>query len=175
MYAAHFDCLVLTLTRARTRRSVLGLLAALGLTGLVARDTAAQTCLANGQRCGGGRGTCCSGRCVRKRGTNRKFCRPAPNQGTCTIENDVCDPSTTPLDCSATSSAQCLCYMTTRGYSFCAVGGASFTCFACETNADCEQRPAFGQPGDRCVQCPGCGGTPSGRGCVHECPTPATA
>jgi hypothetical protein len=175
MDAAHFDRLVLTLTRARTRRSLLSLLGGLGLTGLPARDVAGQMCLANGQRCGGGRGPCCSGRCVRKRGTTKRFCRQAPGQGNCTIENDACDATTTPLDCSASSNVHCLCYVTTRGHSFCSLGGATFTCFACETNADCEQRPAFGQPGDRCVQCPGCGGTSSGRGCVHECPTPATA
>src|SRR5687767_790742 len=127
MDADRFDRLVLTLTRARTRRSILGLLGVLGLTGLVARDVAAQECAVNGTRCG--RATdpdCCSGRCVRKGDTNKKFCRPSPNQGTCTIEQAFCfDTSRKFPPCGSSNSLSCNCYVTTAGHSVC---GAARDC-----------------------------------------------
>ena len=165
MDAEHFDRLVLTLTRARTRRSVLGLLAALGLTRLVARDVAA-ACLANGRRCL--RTTdCCSGWCKRKRGTFKKFCRQAPEQGICTIESNSCTIGS-PY-CDVDRSGTCACFVTTRGFSFC--GRGVIDCFACATNADCEQRT--GEAGARCVPCSGACAHINERACIRKCPDPA--
>jgi hypothetical protein len=171
MDAERFDRLLLALTRARTRRSVLGLLAALGLTGLVARDVVAQDCAANGTHCGrAGDLPCCSGWCKRKRGTSKRFCRQAPGQGICTIEADTC--VTGSPNCDAASSGSCHCWVTSRGFSVCATS-SSPDCLACESHADCEKRPGVGQPGDRCVVCQVlCAGT-NNRGCVHRCPNPA--
>jgi hypothetical protein len=171
MDAAHFDRLVLTLTRARTRRSVLGLLGGLGVTGLLARDAVGQMCLANGQRCGGGRGTCCSGRCVRKRGTNRKFCRKAPDQSICTIESNVCAISSPP--CNATGGVACACFVTTRGFSVCADISGNPACLNCTSDADCVNRDPGGQAGDRCVQCSGACPETNNRACIRKCPDPA--
>jgi hypothetical protein len=169
--AERFDRLLLTLSRARSRRSVLGLLGAVVLTGLVARDVAGQTCLANGTRCGrAGDLPCCSGWCKRKRGTTKKFCRQAPGQGNCTIEANICAGSLS--FCHDGSGIDCRCLVTTRGFSFCGVDGDP-DCFACATDADCEQRPG-GQAGDRCVRCPSvCDTTTNDRGCVRMCPNPA--
>jgi hypothetical protein len=162
-----FDRLAVALTRAGTRRSVLGLLGALGLTGLRARDVAGQTCLADGARCDPNASSngCCSGKCSRR----RKKCRPAPGQGICTVEDDHCATATS--TCDEAGLGSCHCWVTTRGYIFC--GSGSFDCFACETDGDCARRPG-GQRGDRCVECSwnGCEDT-NGRHCHFKCPNPA--
>jgi hypothetical protein len=156
-----FDRLVLALTQTRTRRSLLGLLGALGLTTLAA-------CARNGTRCGrDGDLTCCSGRCVRRPGTSKRFCRPAPGQSICTIEEDTCAGSTT--FCDEAGLGDCGCHVTSRGHSFC--GAAGVSCSVCETDADCERLPG-GQRGDRCVECLLCGNSDE-RGCVRKCPKPA--
>jgi hypothetical protein len=72
MNPTHFDRLAVTVGQRATRRSVLGLLAALGLTGLV-REDAVGACLVTGSRCGRGRPACCSGVCQGRR--RRKTCR----------------------------------------------------------------------------------------------------
>jgi hypothetical protein len=166
MEPQRFDRLVLALTQSRTRRSLLGLLGALGLTALV-RDEVLAACAANGTRCGRvGDLACCSGRCVRKSGTNKKFCRAAPGQGICTIESNSCGGTVTLCTGGGIS---CECYVTSRGFSFCgAIGGP---CFACETDAACERRVG-GQPGDRCVPCASCGTGNNNRACVSKCPNP---
>ena len=166
MDAAHFDQLILRLTRARNRRSLLSLLAAMGLTGLLARDVAA-ACRKNGRRCTTGL-ACCSGRCVRKRGTNTRFCRQAPDQGTCTTEADAC--VAVAAACDSGGIGNCACWVTHQGYSVCA-NNFFDECVACESHADCEQR-AGGQVGDRCVRCRNCSAT-SDWGCVRKCPDPA--
>jgi hypothetical protein len=167
MDADRFDRLVLTLTRASTRRSVLGVLSALGLTGLAARDVAAVPCLVNGRRCLQG-SACCSGRCQLKRGTTKKFCRRAPGQGICTIENNYC-VNGSPV-CESTG-VSCRCFVTTRGFSYC--GAAAYVCRKCTTDASCQQR-AGGNPGDRCVRCATCPQT-NNRACASACPDRATA
>lgn len=169
MDADRFDRLIITFGHWIPRRSVLRLLVALGLTGLGVRDVAA-ACLLNGKRCGGGRGTCCSGRCVRKRGTTRKSCRQARGQGICTIEDNVC---VTGSSASCGGGFACICLVTSRGFSFCAQN-AAFDSSNCTSDADCVNRPE-GQAGDRCVQagrrC--CPGPDVDRMCVHKCPDPA--
>jgi hypothetical protein len=171
MDAARFDRLVLTLTRASTRRSALGLLGALGLTRLLSEEVRATHtpggCRHNGERCARG-DQCCSGRCVRKPRTNTRFCRKAPGQGICTIETDGC-LGTGGFPCNDPSFGSCRCVVTRRGYSLC----AETTCFACETTAECVGR-AGGQQGDQCIACEDCGAT-AGRACVRRCPNPATA
>jgi hypothetical protein len=174
MDADRFDRLAITFGHRLPRRSVVRLLAALGLTGLGVRDVAA-VCLANGLRCGGGRGTCCSGRCVRKGSTRKKFCRAAPDQGICTTDSDYCE--TLETSCGDGSGTPCLCFMTLRGESFCASFNSDVTCVSCKTNAECEQLIVGGQrvgkKGDRCLQCSICT-LSGGRACVHQCPNPAT-
>lgn len=62
MDSERFDRLVIAMGRQIPQRSLLGLLGGLGFTGLLTWDLAAQaTCLSNRSRCGGDRGTCCSG------------------------------------------------------------------------------------------------------------------
>ena len=171
MDSERFDRIVITLGRQAPRRSLLGLLAGLGLTGFAVRDIAAQgDCLPDGFRCGGSRGTCCSGWCKRKRGTSKKFCRAAPGQGTCNIGANFCNNNSPLCD---SGSQSCVCYVTSRGYSICAQSPAE--CFACETDTDCEKRTGVGQAGDRCIECADCAvaGTDN-RACVHQCGDPAT-
>jgi len=172
MDAERFDRLALSLRRARTRRSVVALLAGLGLTRRVTR--AASVCQENGARCG--RATdhiCCSGRCVRKHGTHKKFCRRVPSQGICTFASNACVAGGVITGCAKGGGSECQCYVTSDGFSFCGDTTGS-ACFTCETNADCEQRFG-GKPGDRCVQCPICGPSPDDRACFSKCPNPASA
>ena len=169
-----FDRLAITLTHARTRRSLLGLLGALGLTALANAEARAThtpgDCRHNGVRCTAGT-QCCSGRCVRKPGTTKNFCRQAPSQGICTIESNVCADGGGGACGDAGAGSACSCFVTTRGHSFC--GGVG-RCFACKADTQCENREG-GQRGDRCVQGPDCCGSTNNRVCVPKCPNPATA
>jgi hypothetical protein len=162
-----FDGLCRALGTETSRRSVLGGLGALGLTALV-REEVLAACADNGTRCGReGDLACCSGRCVRKRGTRQKFCREAPGQGICTVEFNSCSNSPS-LTCGVRGPGlSCFCYVTSRGYSYC--GGAAL-CFTCETDTDCEKW-SEGQRGDRCVECTHCP-TTSNRACARKCPEP---
>jgi hypothetical protein len=169
MDPTRFDRLAMTLSQRTTRRTAVGLLAALGLAGLLRVEAAAACISRTGARCGRENDLeCCSGRCVRKRGTGKKFCRPAPGQGICTINQDVCQ-SLAGTSCSS-EDVGCACRRTTQGYSFC--GGGS-TCFNCETDADCEKRIG-GHRGDRCVQCSNCTAS-NGRSCTFPCAAPTKA
>jgi hypothetical protein len=169
MDSEHFDRLAIALGRQIPRRSLLGLLGGLGLTRYVTREVAAQECLPDGTRCGGERGTCCSGWCKRKHGTNKRFCRAAPDQGTCNIGLNFCNNNSPLCD---SGSQSCVCYVTNRGYSVC--GQSPAECFACETDAHCEKRPG-GQAGDHCIDCADCAGAGTdSRACVHRCGDPAT-
>jgi hypothetical protein len=176
MDPTRFDRLALAVDRRGTRRATLGLLAALGITGLV-REDAAAVCLPDGERCGGDRETCCSGYCKKKGGSRKKFCRQAPDQGICTIEDDFFTGNDT--SCDDGTGTPCLCMVTSRGYAFCASFNSDVACFNCKTNADCEKRtgPQPGQPGDRCIQTVvgsvDCADT-NNRACAHKCPDPAT-
>jgi len=163
MDPTRFDRLAIVVGQRTTRRAALGLLAAIGLTGLV-HEEAAAACLANGVRCGAGRGRCCSGWCKRKAGTSRKFCKAAPNQGICTIESNRCNFSG--IVCSKSDNT-CSCYVTPAGRSFCGSNG----CFSqdCSSDADCEPNHGVGAicipAGTAC-----CGGT---KGCIAACSDPA--
>ena len=182
MDGERFDVLTRRLGATGSRRQLLrGVLgaalgAALGVAGV--REAAA-ACLENGERCGReGDDQCCSGLCKRKRGTNKKFCRQAPGQGTCTIEQNRCTQGDVAAVKCGASGTDCNCYVTAKGTSFC--GAAKTSCFACVTNAACEDRPpnpsvpgdSGGQRGDVCVLCIGCGAA-GGRGCVQPCANPA--
>ena len=166
MDGERFDRIAKALGTGVGRRGVLrgalgaALGAALGVAGV--RQAAAQgTCLENGSRCGReGDGTCCSGVCKRKRGTNKKFCRQAPGQGNCTVEWRGCPEF---LHEVRTCGQGCECYVTTRGASFCGDGGP---CVACEQDADCEKT---GKKGSKCITCRWC---PGGNTCVAPCPNP---
>ena len=167
MDPTRFDRLTMILSQRTTRRTALGLLAALGLTGLV-RQEAAAACPSG--RCG--RATdleCCSGRCVRKRGTRKRFCRQAPGQGICNIHEAFCGLGRS-INC-GTDPDRCLCQRTTQGYSFC--GGGRVCVDNCETNADCEKRDG-GRRGERCVVAPLCC-PDSSRACVFPCSSTARA
>jgi hypothetical protein len=160
MDTARFDRFTVTFARRGTRRAALALLSAIGLSALLVEEARA-ACASNGTRCG--RPTdlaCCSGRCVRKQGTHKKFCRPVRGQGTCTVEHNNCGTGGT--DCN--SNPNCACYVTTRGWSVCG-DGSQLSCATCEQDTDCK---GVTGKGSRCVPCPGtCG---SGTLCVHPCP-----
>ncbi len=163
MDPTRFDRLTTILSHRSTRRTALGLLAALGLAGLASEEAAA-ACTSG--RCGRAADLeCCSGRCVRKRGTNKRYCRQAPGQGICDIDQDFCGLGRS-INCGAADD-RCLCQRTTQGYSFCA--GGRICVAQCETNADCEKR-AGGHRGDRCIVAPEC--CPgSSRACAIPCPS----
>ena len=72
MDPSRFDHLAMAVGQRSTRRNALGLLAAFALSGLLSEDAAA-ACQSSGERCGGGRGSCCSGLCKGPRG--KKTCR----------------------------------------------------------------------------------------------------
>jgi hypothetical protein len=179
MESERFDTLTRSLTDTGSRRAVLRRLSAptiAGVLGLVSRGMARAkhtpgNCRHNGERCTVGP-ECCSGRCKRKRGTTKKFCRAAPGQGICTIESDGCRGDSGV--CNAAGTPPCACYVTTRGFSVCAQ--APVSCFKCTSDAECVDRPGDGQAGDRCVQCSACpADTTNGRACAHKCPNPASA
>jgi len=170
MDPTRFDRLTIAVGQPTTRRAALGLLAALGLTGL-GRGEALAICAGNGTPCTGGT-TCCSGLCKRKRGTTKFFCRQAPGQGICTTGQDQCGAGS--INCNAANAGPCVCHVTTQGSSVC--GKIGLTCFDCETNTDCVKRPGVGRRGDRCVQCNATNcPTTNGRACVRKCPKPAGA
>jgi hypothetical protein len=164
MDSRHFEAIVRSVgTGATSRRGALRALAGAALGGVLARFGAdgvgAQgACLDNGQRCGGERGTCCSGFCKRRKGTNKRFCKPAAGQGTCTVEQNACLDGST-----CNGDASCACSVTAGGQSFC--GGVG-TCAACTRNAECEEVTG---PGSKCIQCPGCFGVDTA--CRPQCPT----
>src|SRR5688500_5311480 len=119
MDAQGFDAFVRLVTAGRSRRAAFRLLTAAFAAGVgVAhvREAAAQ-CLENGEPCDpkASPNGCCSGKCSRK----RKRCKAAPNQGICTIEDNTC--AGTPTICDDAGSGNCRCFVTTRGFSFCAV------------------------------------------------------
>jgi hypothetical protein len=171
MDPTRFDRLAVAVGQRISRRSTLSLLAALGLTGLKSQEVGAQLGgLVNGQPCTSGN-QCASGFCKRKRGTKKFFCRAAPGQGICSIEFNACEAGGG-LSCGdAGGGVDCLCSVTSRGYSFC---GVEDVCFACQTDRDCEKRPGVGKAGDRCVVCLACSGNFFGRACVRTCPDRAT-
>jgi hypothetical protein len=170
MESERFDRLAIALGRRIPRRSVLGLLSALGLAGLVTLDAVAQLGgLVDGQPCISGN-QCSSGFCKRKRGTNTMFCRHAPGQGICIRDEDQCTAGSS--NCNAANSDPCVCYVTRLGYSFC--GSVGVECFACESSTNCEKRRG-GRAGDRCIECASSCSTTNGRACVRTCPKRASA
>ena len=152
---------------ATSRREILKGIAGSAIAGALAlvgvRDAAADhgTCRHDGERCVTG-SECCSGRCVKKSGTSKKFCRPAPGQGTCTTDQDACRGT---ID-SCNNDGRCNCQVRRNGFSVCALSGE---CAACLKDQDCE--PKYG-PGAMCVRCAHCA-SEDYTGCVKPCPTAA--
>ncbi len=164
MDGSRFDALTRAVTTIQktSRRQNLKLLAG-GVLGVLAVpfwvSGASAVCRSNGIRCTAG-AECCSGVCKKKAGTRKKFCRAAPGQGTCTIEQDICRGMGSGI---CNGNAQCECHLRSNGASVCTGKGA---CATCATDGDCS---SFGQ-GWLCVRCAFCG--PEGnRGCVPPCPT----
>jgi hypothetical protein len=89
MDPGRFDRLAVAVGRRTTRRTALGLLAALGVTGGLSTGASAADCLATGKRCGGGRGTCCSGICKGQ----KKRCR-CPQRTCCQCDEGQPVPCT---------------------------------------------------------------------------------
>ncbi len=167
MDTRRFDALVRTLGTAGSRRSALRALlgAAFGVaSGLLGLKDAAAACATNGTRCGRARDApCCSGICKRRRGTHKRFCRAAPNQGICTTETNACFGTSFP--CQAGPTFSCNCYGTKSGTAFYGQNGA-FCQDNCSTDAACAPR---GQ-GARCL---GPETLCCADGCVPPCDTPA--
>ena len=93
MDTEQFDRFAVTLSRRTPRRAFLNLLAALGLTGLAAREAATEdVCLGNGENCG--RATdpaSCSGLSKRKHGSRKGLVRPL-RPGTATLATTTARP-----------------------------------------------------------------------------------
>ena len=162
MGAPTFDRLAVTFAHPGTRRSALAVLSALGLTGLLAQEAAAQ-CLPNGVHCDpkATSNDCCSGKCSRR----RKKCRPAPDQGNCSVQEDTCAAG--PFGCNF--NADCACYITIRGWSLCGDTTHLMCSFpACKKDDDCNRLTG---KGSRCVSCPSV--CASGTFCVQPCSPPA--
>ena len=146
--------------RRRLLKGLLGGGAAGSLALLGARGAGAQTtCKENGRRCTDGT-ACCSGRCAKNRRTGKKECRRAPNQGTCTIEQDVC-AGTGGL---CNGRAECECFVTAAGRSLCgdSTAGIDFVtaCGECPSGKVCVRGG-----GSNCVGVP--------LVCVTPCAPPA--
>lgn len=161
MDGQRFDAIVRLVTSSQSRRDTFRLLmtsiaATVGLTQV--REAAAE-CLENGEPCNpkASPNGCCSGKCSRK----RKKCRPAFNQGTCTVEDNFCTQSGN-YDC----GSGCLCRVTIDGRSFCSEGNDGQDC---TTHRECEQR--FGK-GARCAPKGDiCSGGGPGNECTLKCST----
>jgi hypothetical protein len=147
MDAERFDRMTKALPRGRDRRtvlrrtggvlaSVLGLPGAPGVTDLAVRDVAAQTtCLVFGSRCG--RETdppCCSGRCVRKRGTHKKFCRKPKDCPETRCKNYSVD-GVRFVPCDIGPGTGCMCVLTVEGCRACIDENVCGP--ACVSTADC--------------------------------------
>jgi len=163
MDPTRFDRLAVSIGARTTRRAALGMLAALGLTGLRHEAVSAAGCRPPGKPCAH-RGQCCSGVC------RHNTCRAAPGQGTCTTAQNGCAAS----GGTCNGDASCECWVTSKGASFCGQE-FPFTCQLCKKNADCV---AAGFPaGSICLKveggCGGCDGFSEHRACVKPCPTPA--
>ncbi len=181
MDGPRFDALARRLSATGSRRAALRALAASLVTfsldwRIVQADHTPCTRKANGERCTRG-SECCSGRCKRKRGTNKRFCRKAPGQGICTVVENICE--TQSVECNTPGTPQCVCFVAEDGFSFCGRNADIVErCFICDSDADCEKRDG-GQPGDRCVYCGGtlCTNRPVGNindtACISRCPNPA--
>ena len=173
MDIVRFDALTRSLGATGSRRAILRAVAAgivAGSLGWRGEPAAAATCTLKAS------GECCSGRCKRKRGTSKRFCRQAPGQGICTVADNVCDSQSN--GCGRPATPQCECYLTESGFSFCGAFPEQTPdrCFICNSNSDCEKR-AGGKAGDRCVYCIGtCTNNPSGNtngtACISRCPNP---
>jgi len=169
MHAQHFDSLVRRLGDTASRRRALEVLGGGVMAALFARVGVEEAGAAGCRNAGHGckrRRQCCSGICRGKSGHKR--CRQAPGQGTCTIQLDSCF-STGAVGCNG--DANCACFVTKAGASFC--GEHFIRCTDCATNADCV---AAGHPaGSVCVPakggCAPCNNTPRGA-CIAPCPTP---
>jgi hypothetical protein len=174
MDAERFDQMTKALTRGWDRRtvlrrtgggvlaSVLGLLGAPGLTEIAVRDVTAQTtCLVFGSPCG--RETdppCCSGRCVRKRGTHKKFCRK-PKDCPATRCKNRSVYLVHFVDCTPVPGFGCMCVQTVEGCLACIDENVCGP--ACTRTTDC----ASFAPGAVC-QRPDSGAC--GRTCMKPCP-----
>jgi hypothetical protein len=169
VHATRFDRLTQVLFTAGSRRAALRALlavagSALSLAG--GQRVSAQDCAAAGKRCGGGREPCCSGWCKRKRGSSKKFCRQADNQGVCTVKHNYCVTGSPPCGLDD-SDNECLCFVTTTGRSFCGLGGFSAQDCGCTSDKACETLGA----GAKCVQADvACGCASSTSACLRPCP-----
>jgi len=186
--AGRFDALLRTLSAVPTRRAALRALAgatvaALGHAALghaAGREVTGELvteCSPNGTRCGRISDlSCCSGRCVRKRGTRKKVCKQAPEQGICDIKFDACVGETgSTKDCGTLGGDDCKCTITASGYSRCTdFAAGSLNCMACTTDRECvdyaEENLHPRANTWKCISCTECPGT--GAACAASCPTP---
>jgi hypothetical protein len=164
MNGRQFDEIVKTARRPRDRRGTLRGLAgaALGAGLGPLRVQAAATCRENGTACRRG-DQCCSGVCRRGK------CRPAPGQGTCTTERNVCAVGKTAAACGGTGT-DCSCFRRPNGAAFCA-NFDSVTCAACATDQDCVDLVG---PGRVCLRAAGplcCAAEGTATACARPCAT----
>ena len=163
-----FDALLMSLAdESLPRRTVLRLVVAAPLAGLLARVGAGQrataaSCRQNAKPCDRGN-QCCSGVCRGRR--DRKKCRPAPGQGTCTILKDTCEIGGQAAACDPELNATCVCFIRPNGAAFCA-DPTTFDCLPC---AECPTGTTCVRARNGlCVSCPiGTGATETI--CVRPC------
>ena len=177
MDPTRFDRLTQMLSTAGSRRVALrallgGVTAVLGLAGV--QRAAAQldcTLTATGARCQSG-AECCSGWCKRKRGSRKKSCRLANQQGVCNVENNICGPGSFPCGFDDSGNT-CLCFVTITGRSYCGLGGISADNCGCTSDKECVTRL---NTAAKCVQAnPACGCPNSTSACLAACPKPGQA
>jgi hypothetical protein len=137
MDGRRFDHLAIAVSQRTTRRAALGLLTAVGLTGLVSEEARA-ACSGPGKRCGrSGDRLCCSGICKRKRGSRKKFCKASAN------------------DCTGACGDTCADF----GLCLCMTGGGTGAGVCTQKTTTFQPCPSLGCPnGQRCIQaCDGIG------------------
>ena len=174
MDGRQFDALTRLVAHVGSRRQALRWPLAASLGGLLIAASpkgAAAACLENGARCGGDRGTCCSGWCKRRNG--KKRCRPALDQSICTTDFNRCLAGQL-LGCNdaSTDPNTCQCTITVKGRSRCSDGDVR--CVDCDNDADCvDHATEQGLPRPdtwHCLSCPGCGARD--RACAASCENP---
>ena len=170
MDGKRIDRLAQAMASGTSRRTVMRALAAgaLGLLGLGSAGRAAAThggsCRHNDAPCRSG-SQCCSGRCIGPT-RDKRTCRHAAGQGTCTIERNSCPADGDPFACGTENSVTCRCYVRANGASYC--GRSQTWCHACDSDIDCVE--FLGQGEARCVRdcCP----SGTGTACTLPCPNP---
>jgi hypothetical protein len=167
MRADQFDAITRSLPDGRTRRGVLGGLAAFGVALIVRRDAETKRgkrkksarnafgCLNVGAKCRGKDHKCCSGLCAGKKpkkGERDKRRCIGHDATTCQVGQQACGVVDTP--CTASTGTAGFCVTTTGNAAYCATGFGG-ECFSCRKDADCRANCGKRAACVQCATCPG--------------------